>query len=84
MKYFKKQYDGRYGLAIWGKGDAINYNGENITEITKTEYDTLKIPLEQKREKEVIKQKLIQVKMKELAIESLRVDGKLDSNGDVI
>lgn len=85
-KYFKKIYPDRVGYGKWKEGEGINYiepqDGKYTIEfITKNEYEigiaSVNIP-------EQIKENYISNKIREIAIEALKIDGILDANGDLI
>ena len=85
-KYFKKVYEDRTAYGQWKTGDGINYNesGDNkytVEFITENEFiDGVKnIP-----EIPKTKEQLIEDKKREIAIEALKVDGVLDSKGEII
>ena len=84
-KYFKKIYSNYIGFGKWKTGDGINYNepedkSYTVEFITKEEFETgvasmPPIPL--------TKEQVINNEIKETAIESLKVKGILDTNGDL-
>ncbi len=85
-KYFKKVYADRIGYGKWQTGDGINYNGNpergyTVEFITKTQYTN---GVKNMPEIPKTKEQLIHDKMVAQATDALKLDGVLDSNGDLI